>query len=266
METDNLPEKTQIINLEAGGASYPLYVRGTGSSSIDLAWEFMAQGRLPLWGAVLLESQTAGRGRMGRTWQSPPGHLYGALRLPLGPPFDGAGASLALAFYLAEALEDFGWSVGLKWPNDLLLDNRKICGILLENRNEALVAGVGFNLKAPPEGAWQLARDPGAPAPGALPFTGTPAQLWSALVKKIIVLYNEKFTGLSMNDLIPLAERRLVWLGRKVRVEKPASEPPAPPSGLSGRIIGLGPEGHLRLKAVGGEYALWSGTLCLIDT
>jgi len=260
-----MTEPLEILNIETGNASYPLFLCGAGTSSIDAAWEFLKAGRLPVWGALLLESQTAGRGRMGRQWQSPPGHIYGALRLPAAPPFDGAGASLALAFFLAEALEDFGWSLELKWPNDLLFEGRKVCGILLENKGDSLVAGVGFNLLSPPAGDWAAERDPGAPPPGALPFDGAPAGLWAALVKKLIILYSEQFAGLDMKSLTALAERRLVWLGRKVRVERPASEPPAPSAGLSGRVLGLGPDGCLRLEGPNGEYALWSGSLCLAE-
>ncbi len=209
-----------------------------------------------------MESQSSGRGRMGRVWQSPPGHVYAALRLPLAPPFDGPGASLALAFLLrasfAEAF-DYGWNFDLKWPNDLIFEGGKVGGILLESRGENLVAGVGFNLVAPPEGEWRLDRDPAAPPPVALPFSGGPVKLWAALVKQIIVLYNKKFGGLSMKEVAEKAENFLLWRGQNVTVFQPASEPPAPENPLSGRIKGLGPEGQLILENSRGRYALWSG-------
>ncbi len=232
---------------------------------MDVAWRLIDQDRLPVWGAVLLESQTAGRGRMGRVWQSPGGHIYGALRLPVEPPFDGPGASLALALGLAGVLEDFGWPVSLKWPNDLIYEGGKTGGLLLESKKGRLVAGIGFNLGSPPPGDWPAERDPGAPGPSALPFSGGPAALWPALVKKFIMLYNEKFQSRPLADLIPAAEALLHWRGRTVTVAQPASVPPAPESGLTGRIVGLGPEGYLRLANAEGEFHLWSGTVCLAD-
>ncbi|UQZ88706.1 biotin--[acetyl-CoA-carboxylase] ligase [Deltaproteobacteria bacterium Smac51] len=252
----------QTLIIDAPG-SVPLYVRGRDTSSIDVAWKFLAESRLPVWGSVLLESQTAGRGRMGRQWQSPAGHIYAALRLPAGPPFDGPGASLALAFFLLQALNDFGWQFELKWSNDLIFEGGKVGGILIESRGRDLIAGVGFNLTAPPEGDWRLERDPGAPPPSALPYAEGPVKLWSALVKQVILLYNEKFEGVTMREVASMAEKFLLWRGRKVRVERPASDPPAPETGLHGRISGLGPDGQLLLDNLSGRFSLWSGTVLL---
>jgi len=125
------------------------------------------------------------------------------------------------------------------------------------------VAGIGFNLQSPPEGEWQREREPGAPAPSALPFSGGPTALWTTLVKKLILLYKEKFRDRSMAELVPAAEKLLFWRGLTVSVLKPASDPPAPGPELIGRLIGLGPDGHLRLANADGEYSLWSGTICL---
>lgn len=201
---------------------------------------------------------------MGRVWQSPPGHIYGALRLPQTPPFDGPGASLTLAVLLAEVLKEMGLEIHIKWPNDLIFDGGKTGGILLESKPGGLVAGVGFNLIAPPEGNWVSERAPGAPSPSALPFPDVPSAVWAALVKRAILLYNKKFGSCSMAEVASAAEKMLFWLGREVRVMTPASEPQAPPDGLSGKVAGLEPDGCLRLVNNNGAYKLWSGTVCLI--
>lgn len=262
------------LELEAGGQSYPLFVCGPGTSSLDAAWEFIDEGSLPVWGAVLMESQSGGRGRMGRAWQSPPGHVYGALRLPEEPPFDGPGASLALACFLMNGLREMGAAVRIKWPNDLIYETEdlnpqagregKTGGILLESKSKGLIAGVGLNLMAPPEGDWIARRESGAPRPGALPFSQGPLAVWSELVRKVIISYNKGLGLWSISRVAAEAEKFLFWLERPVRVITPASEPPAPPSGLSGRIIGLAPDGCLRLRNESGLYKLWSGTVCLL--
>lgn len=241
----------------------PLYLCGPATSSIDAAWRLLAENRLPVWGSLLVESQSKGRGRMGRVWQSPPGHVYAALKLPLVPPFDGPGASLALAYLLIEALGDFGWEFQLKWPNDLIFQRGKVGGILLESRGADLIAGVGFNLAAPPEGDWRAERGPGAPPPIALPFTEGPIKLWAALVKRAILLYNKKFGGLAMGELAAMAEKFLLWRGENVRVERPASAPPAPQGELRARVAGLGAGGELLLENSRNIYSLWSGAVYL---
>jgi BirA family biotin operon repressor/biotin-[acetyl-CoA-carboxylase] ligase len=103
-------------------------------------------------GAVLVaERQTAGRGRMGRSWHAEPdASLTFSLlhRLPRGVV--PAGLSLAVGVAIAEALRELGIAgVALKWPNDILRDGRKLAGILIELASSAAVIGVGLNLRLP---------------------------------------------------------------------------------------------------------------------
>ena len=255
----------EVETVEAGEYRLPVHHFGPGTSSMDVLWELIEAGECPVWGTTLMERQSAGRGRMGRSWQSPPGHVYGALRLPTEPPFDGPGASLALSVLLALALNEYGFPAGLKWPNDLILAEAKVGGLLLESRKDALIAGIGFNLGSPPEGDWLKERAAGAPPPGAIDWDGGPKALWAGLVKNAFLLYNKKFGSRSISHLLPEAERLLLWRGRTVKVDRPASEPLAPESGLTGRIVGLGPEGQLFLTTSAGSYQVWSGTLLLVE-
>jgi len=114
---------------------------------------------LPSGSVCLAEYQTAGRGRQGRRWVSSFGaNLCFSLawRFNCGP--DGlSGLSLAVAVALAEGLSSLGLErPGLKWPNDLYIDGRKLSGILLEMSGEfsgasRVVIGVGVNVRAPSE-------------------------------------------------------------------------------------------------------------------
>lgn len=103
------------------------------------------------------EYQSAGRGRRGRQWVSPfGGNIYGSLlwRFPSGVMRLG-GLSLGIAVAVARALREIGLSgIEVKWPNDLLVDGRKLAGILLEVAGEAagpcdVVIGVGINVRMP---------------------------------------------------------------------------------------------------------------------
>jgi BirA family biotin operon repressor/biotin-[acetyl-CoA-carboxylase] ligase len=100
---------------------------------------------------VAAERQTAGRGRMGRQWHSAPGDslTFSLLwRFPAGTAL--SGLSLAVGVAVAETLQTMGIDkVALKWPNDVLLDGRKLGGILVELASPAVVIGVGLNLRLP---------------------------------------------------------------------------------------------------------------------
>ncbi len=116
----------------------------------------------PAQGPLLLaaETQTAGRGRAGRSWVAAPGDsLCFSLAWPLrGPVSRLAGLPLAVGVALAQTLREAGYPVALKWPNDLLLDGEKLGGILVETvpqRADAagpqwVVIGIGLNVHANP--------------------------------------------------------------------------------------------------------------------
>ena len=220
----------------------------------------MAQDPWPPFGSLLLESQSAGRGRGGRSWVSPAGHIYAALLLPPDPPFNGPGAALALAWFLAEALAERGWDLEIKWPNDLLWAGGKAAGILLEARRGLVVAGVGLNLGAlPPE----VERGPGQPPAAALPGAPLPENLWPELVKNISLRYNARIGLWTMPETAAAAGKSLWRLNGRIRVYGPAAEPLAHSRVLAGRLVGLGPEGQLLLTEGGRLSQIWSGTLAL---
>ena len=97
---------------------------------------------------AVCEEQSAGRGRRGRSWQSPPGRALLASIL-LRPPPSRTAAELTLvagavtAGLIEEAIDA---PVGIKWPNDVLIDGKKVAGVLAEQRDQALVLGIGVNV------------------------------------------------------------------------------------------------------------------------
>jgi BirA family biotin operon repressor/biotin-[acetyl-CoA-carboxylase] ligase len=102
---------------------------------------------LPIGTAVMAEHQEAGRGRLGRRWEAPPGT---ALLASFVMPFQ-ALAPIAAGVAAAAAC---GPAVRLKWPNDLLLEDRKLGGILVEAAGDRAIVGIGINLAwAPPRAA-----------------------------------------------------------------------------------------------------------------
>jgi len=97
----------------------------------------------------LAETQTAGRGRLGRSWFSPPGRglWVSALIRPQMPMERWPHLTLAAALAMGRAVEKQGAQPAIKWPNDLVLQGKKICGILLEMGPGFVVVGTGLNLR-----------------------------------------------------------------------------------------------------------------------
>jgi len=111
----------------------------------------------PLW--IVVQSQSAGRGRRGRDWISHPGNLFASHLIEIDVPPENCGQ---LSFVAALALGDLvaGYALGakitLKWPNDILLNGRKVAGILLEvapaGTGSRVIVGCGVNLAHFPDG------------------------------------------------------------------------------------------------------------------
>jgi BirA family transcriptional regulator, biotin operon repressor / biotin---[acetyl-CoA-carboxylase] ligase len=149
-----LSEHTVARAARNAGIEAPVhFAEATGSTNTDLLR--LAEGGAPAWTVLAANHQEEGRGRLGRTWVSQPGSslLVSILLRPELPPATaaiitlGAGACMALACSVA-----CGVDVGCKWPNDLVIHDRKLGGILVEAKLEGshvdhVVVGTGVNLE-----------------------------------------------------------------------------------------------------------------------
>lgn len=149
-------------------AAFQLVMRGTVGSTNDEV-RALAEAGAPDGTVMLAERQTAGRGRQGRSFASPAGNLYASFLLrPAISPVVAPQLSFVAAVALAETLGGFlpgGVRACLKWPNDVLVDERKIAGILLEAATTSaglldfVVLGIGVNLVSHPAGTRYGATD-----------------------------------------------------------------------------------------------------------
>ena len=130
-----------------------LEVHDTVGSTNDRVRERAGSGAAP-WTVVLAEEQTRGRGRSGDGWHSPPGSgLWISTLVPVGTS-SAPCLPLLVGLAAARALEEAaaGGEVGIKWPNDLMVGDRKVGGILCEGTGSSVVVGVGINVRTPPGG------------------------------------------------------------------------------------------------------------------
>ncbi len=222
------------------------------SSTLDVAWQLVQRGELAPWDSVLCARQWAGRGQMRRSWASPQGNLYASVRLPNLPSAWEPLVPLMVGFGIRQGLGQE--AVRLKWPNDLVLEGKKLGGILLEERDSVLVAGIGINLvSAPP--IEELRSEAALPA-GRLPAPCPPVlALWWQLVHGLRLCYETTPASMSPAAWCSSLSSCLAWHGQWVQVEDHRSS-------ICGVLCGVAEDGALRLALPGGEEArITSGSL-----
>jgi BirA family transcriptional regulator, biotin operon repressor / biotin---[acetyl-CoA-carboxylase] ligase len=227
----------------------------TGSTNADLLAQ--AAAGAPQGTVLVAEAQTAGRGRMGRTWVSPPRAALTfsvLLRPDAVPPRRRGWIPLLTGVAIASAVTAAGLDARLKWPNDVLVGGRKLAGILAEQSAGAVVVGAGINVSTrraelPVEAATSLALE-GAGAGRR--------QLLCAVLGEFERLYLAWAGGASPGDpdacgLRAEYRRRSATLGRQVQVEFPGGD------AARGTALDVDPDGRLLLSADGGQLAVSAG-------
>ena len=207
----------------------------------------LARAGAPEGTAVVAEEQTAGRGRLGRTWHSPPGeNLYCSVVLrPPRAPGEVPQIALVAGIAVAAAVEEAtGRRPAIKWPNDVLLDGKKVAGILTEMESELdrvhhVIAGIGVNLNTR-----RFPRELRDKASSLLLLTERPvdrarfaAAMLAALEARYRRYLNAGFAGVREEW-----ESYSCLTGTDVRVVGPGGE-------TTGRVLGLDDDGALRLRA-----------------
>jgi BirA family biotin operon repressor/biotin-[acetyl-CoA-carboxylase] ligase len=254
-----LPAEVAALAIE------PMWVRfvggeETGSTNDDC--KRLARAGAPTGTVVVAARQGAGRGRLGRTWDSPAGGAYFSVLLrPDVAPAEVTALPLAIALGVARGLETLGVRCGLKWPNDVLLAGRKLAGVLLEmsaesDRLEWVVAGVGVNVTVPdrafPEAAYVAEELPGA----------EPARVAAAVLDGIACAYARFVVG-GFAALADEYAERSVLIGRTVSVSDIDGALRA-----RGRVVGVDGWGRLLLDDGDrdGPRAISSGDVTLRRT
>ena len=236
-------------------------VPSTGSTNADL----LARARRGESAGVVLaaEEQVAGRGRMGRSWVSPPraALTFSFLLNPAVPPARRGWLPLLTGVAVAAAVTEVtGVQARLKWPNDVLAGHvlageGKLAGILAEAAGDAVVVGVGLNVSTEPA---ELSRLLAGPGPGALPATSLRAAGATALDREELLLailsgferwYRAWQQAGGDPDRSGLRQEYVRWsatIGRTVRAELPGGQ------ALSGPAAGVDSDGRLLVRVSSG--------------
>jgi len=210
---------------------------------------------------VAADEQTGGRGRLGRTWVSAPGKdlTFSVLLPPSVTPALAPLLSLAAALAAAEVLEALPGLAGrieVKWPNDVLLDGKKVCGILLEScmaveRLQWLIAGIGLNVNSdtsallrelnPGEGG----ESSGKPQPTSLREGLGHEVARGPLLAGLLARLTRRWTEGATSDLLDQLRARDGLRGRQVEI---LSGPPDNAPVMAGEALGIGPDGQLLVR------------------
>ncbi len=242
--------KSRIHNKWAGNTVY--FYEETGSTNIDA--KRLAEEGAPHGTVAVADKQNAGRGRRGRVWQSPAGKdIYFTLLLrPDFIPDKASSLTLVMALSVAQAVEAFcGLTTGIKWPNDIVVNGKKVCGILTEMNVEpgyiqyvVIGAGINVNLAQFPEEitgtATSLFLESGMQWPRA--------ELLQNVLKRFennyeIFLQTQDLTGIRAEYV-----KHLVNVDKQVRVLDPAGE-------FEGIARGIDSSGELLVEKEDGEIA-----------
>ena len=246
-----------LLRTRRFGRALRAYASVGSTNTEAAAW---AAGGAPEGAVVLAELQTAGRGRMGRTWEARAGQnltFSVVLRPPLPPERLGL-LTLAASVAVAETVSAFTapLEAGIKWPNDVLLEGRKCCGMLLESsfsgqKTPAVILGIGLNVNQdafPPALADR--------ATSMLLATGrqTPrAPLLAALLTRLEQVY-DRLVHDGGAALRQAYEARLAGLGRPATLYLAGTQTP-----VRGVLAGITETGALRVETGDGLRLFHAG-------
>jgi len=234
-----------------------LVYRETASTN-DLALRLGAEGAQH--GTVVLaDAQTAGRGRMGRRWESGPGLglWFSVVLRPELPEAHWPRLTLCAALAVVSGIETVAPTVraGIKWPNDIQCEARKLAGILLESRSGKggfVVAGIGINVHHRPEDFPPDLRAIAGSVRMLAPVAVSREELAVAVLRALAGLWGEAADG--FEGIVAECERRSVLLGREVEVTAGVERLVGIATGLdplSGGLLLRGPEGGHRVVGFG---------------
>ena len=204
-------------------------------------------GQGDMW--ILTHAQPAGVGRRGKRWEMPKGNFAASLLMHSTEPLTAlAQRSFVAALALHDVLDGLGVSdISLKWPNDVLVQGRKLAGILLASSQGAIVVGVGVNLVTSPEGLPEAALPP-ISLHEVLPSPPS-AEAFLELLANAFLKYERQMRAYGFAPI------REAWLGKAARIGE-VIHARLPEGTLSGTFTGIDETGALVLQTAEGSRVL----------
>ena len=228
------------------------------STNTELKQKIIASPE-PVWDVLCAETQTGGRGRRGRSFYSPAGGVYFSAAYPLtGEETNVPFITLLAGLAVAQTLEKLcGAPFMLKWPNDVYLCGKKVCGILTElaagGARKTAVVGVGINAALPAEKIPPELKDKMT----SLAARGLPVPARETVIRETVsaldrTVYTERALCGGADAYLPALERRSYLTGRMVVAVRENAA-------LRGTVLRIAPSGGLVLLTEEGERTVTAG-------
>jgi BirA family biotin operon repressor/biotin-[acetyl-CoA-carboxylase] ligase len=253
------------LTTAAGAGDIRLFgtVVSTNGALRDLAKTGAVEGTV-----VIADEQTSGHGRFAKPWFSPPGvNLYASVLFrPSIPPRDAAGFSFVGPLALSDAIQAERLSPTIKWPNDVLVERKKVAGILaecatIENRVDYVILGFGVNLNVTHEALGEALGNSGRAAGSVSEFAGREIDrnAFAAALLNHLGVWVETYRQRGVAPLLAAWRDRDILTGRRVEVRGEG------PSYL-GRVLGVDAEGYLLLRdSLGKRRRVLAGEIRMAD-
>ncbi len=250
---------TRALTAPVGPLSRVTVVSASSSTNTDVVDALKGGARWPHLSVLVADWQTAGRGRAGRTWFTPPGAALTASFIvrPREAAKERFGwVSLVAGLAVVRALRDLGLTVKLKWPNDVIVEDpghhpipgwgvsRKVAGILCEAVGDAVVVGIGVNVSQGPD---EIPVVHGT----SLALLGSPhldrEELLNAISTELASALEAWDRDGGQAAIAAAVAGECDTIGRSVTVDRPGAPP------LSGLAVGLSAEGGLLVETGAGH-------------
>lgn len=264
---DSLDAEAICRKLRTRTVGCDLRLYGEVTSTNEVLRE-LARAGAPEGTVVLAEAQTAAQGRLGKRWFSPPGvNLYASVLFrPTIPPSAVGAFSFITSLAVTDAIRGLGLEAAIKWPNDVLVDRKKVAGTLVEcatagDRVEHVILGVGVNVNVTCE---MLAGGLGAESRAAGSLRGAARREIdrNAFAAAFLGALDAWFRTYRDHGAKPILA---AWLDRDIvggrRVEVRGEAPP-----YEGRALGVNPQGYLIVRDPRGiRHRVATGEIRLLD-
>lgn len=217
----NINELSALIKTSAIGKNIIYFdeIDSTNIKAKELANQNIEDGSI-----IISEKQTLGSGRFNRKWISPSGGLWFTLVLrPALPPNEAPKITQIAAASIYRTLADFDINVKIKWPNDILLNNKKLCGILAEMKCDMdsvhyLVLGIGMNININEDDFDEITKPIATSLKIEFNKEFNRSEILAGFLKHFEVLYNNFVLNLDLSETISICRKHSNLFGKQAKL------------------------------------------------